>query len=308
METARPLASGSVRRKRLWREIKNSAGWYPFILVNIIVFVVFTALPYILMVQYSFTQFDMLSPAKFIGLQNYARLLTDNTFHIAVKNTIAYTLMDVPFNIVLSLLVAILVNQITRGVTFFRTSLFLPNITSITVLALIFFRFLSPRPDAPLNYIIGLFGIPPQKWFVSETLALPSVVGVSVWQSFGYFMILWLAGLKSIPMELYDAAKVDGASGWRMQWYMTLPLLRPTAAFIIMIATIGALQVFSSIYLLTGGGPVHATTTVAFYLYQRAFTFAELGYACAISIVLFAAIMTVTTIQGKYLRFGESHY
>lgn len=292
----------------MWKEVRNSAGWYPFIIVNILVFLLFTAIPYIMMVQISFTKYDMLSPMKFVGLQNYQKLLTDDIFHIAVKNTIAYTLMDVPFNIVLSLLVAILVNQAMRGVTFFRTAFFLPNITSITVLALIFFRFLSPRPDAPLNYIIGLFGIPPQKWLVSEALALPSVVGISVWQSFGYFMILWLAGLKSIPVELYDAARVDGASGWRMHWWMTIPLLRPTAAFIIMIATIGALQVFSSVYLLTGGGPIHATTTVAFYLYQRAFTFAELGYACTISIFLFVLIMAVTTVQGKYLRFGESTF
>ena len=308
MQTAQSLAGTSVTRKHLWREIRNSAGWYPFILVNIIVFVVFTLVPYILMVQYSFTQYDMLSPAKFVGLKNYAHLFNDNLLHVSLKNTIAYTLMDVPFNITLSLLVAILVNQAIRGVNVFRTLFFLPNITSITVLALIFFRFLSPRPDAPLNYIIGIFGIPPQKWFNSEQLALPSIVGVSVWQTFGYYMILWLAGLKAIPAELYDASKVDGASGWKMHWYMTLPLLRPTAAFIIMIATIGALQVFASIYLLTGGGPVYATTTVAFYIYQRAFTFAELGYACCMSIMLFVIIMAVTSIQGRYLRFGESHY
>ena len=153
-----------------------------------------------------------------------------------------------------------------------------------------------------------MFGLPWQKWLVDEYLALPSIVGIAIWGSFGYYMILWLAGLKAIPSELYDASKVDGASGWKMHWYMTIPLLRPTAAFIIVIATIQALQVFGSIYMLTGGGPVNATTTVAFYIYQRAFTFAELGYACTVSIVLFVIIMAVAIMQGKFLRFGESIY
>jgi ABC-type sugar transport system permease subunit len=216
--------------------------------------------------------------------------------------------MDVPLNVVLSLFVAILINRPLRGMNVFRTIFFLPNVTSITVLAIIFFRFLAPRPDGPINYLIGLIGLPPQNWLLDEKLALPSVVGMAIWASFGYYMILWLAGLKSISSELYDASKVDGAAGWKMHWYMTLPLLRPTAAFILMISTIGALQVFGSIYLLTGGGPLRSTTTVAFHIYQRAFTFAELGYACSVSILLFVIIMAVSILQGKYLKFGESIY
>ena len=290
------------------RELRNSAGWYPFILVNLIVFIVFTAVPYVLMIQYSFTQYDMLSPMKYVGLKNFIHLTDDRILHIALKNTLAYTLMDVPLNVSISLIVAIFINRAERGMGFFRTLFFMPNITSITVLALIFFRLLAPRPDGPLNYLLHFFGIPWQKWLVDEYLALPSVVGIAIWGSFGYFMILWLAGLKAIPSELYDASKVDGASGLKMHWYMTIPLLRPTAAFIIVIATIQALQVFGSIYMLTGGGPVNATTTVAFYIYQRAFTFAELGYACTVSLVLFAIIMGVAIIQGKFLRFGESIY
>jgi ABC-type sugar transport system permease subunit len=260
------------------------------------------------MIQYRFTKFDMLTPPVFIGLQNFEHMANDQILLIALKNTVAYTLMDVPLNVVLSLFVAILINRPLRGMNVFRTIFFLPNVTSITVLAIIFFRFLAPRPDGPINYLIGLIGLPPQNWLLDEKLALPSVVGMAIWASFGYYMILWLAGLKSISSELYDASKVDGAAGWKMHWYMTLPLLRPTAAFILMISTIGALQVFGSIYLLTGGGPLRSTTTVAFHIYQRAFTFAELGYACAVSILLFVIIMAVSILQGKYLKFGESIY
>jgi len=144
---------------------------------------------------------------------------------------------------------------------------------------LIFRRFLSPRPDGPLNFLVGLVGIPPQKWLIDVSQALPSIVGISLWEAFGYFMVIWLAGLQSIPDELYAAAKVDGADGWRLHRHITIPLLRPTAAFIIVISTIGALQIFGSF-----------------------------GYASALSVLFFAIILIITLIQSRYLRFGDEIY
>lgn len=137
---------------------------------------------------------------------------------------------------------------------------------------------------------------------------MPSIVGISLWEAFGYFMVIWLAGLQAIPTELYDAAKVDGANGWRLHRYVTIPLLRPTAAFIIVIATIGALQVFGSIFILTGGGPVYATTTVVYQIYNEAFNFGRFGYASALSILFFFIILLIALIQSRYLRFGEDVY
>jgi ABC-type sugar transport system permease subunit len=173
------------------------------------------------------------------------------------------------------------------------------------VLALIFRRFLSPRPDAPINYLLGLAGIPAQRFLVDVNQAMPSVVAISLWEAFGYYMVIWLAGLQGIPSELYDAARVDGAEGWRLHRYVTIPLLRPTAAFVIVISTIGALQVFGSIFILTGGGPVYATTTVAYHIYGQAFNF---GYASALSVFFFLLILLITWLQSKYLRFGEDVY
>lgn len=302
------LRSARLTREGLYRRMKESLPWYPFILVNVVVFVAFTGVPYALMVGYSFHHWDILTPMKLAGLENYAHLVDDSLLHLALKNTLAYTLMEVPLQVVLSLLVAIFVSRPLRGMKFFKTLYFLPNVTSITVLCLIFWRFLAPRPDGPINYLIGLLGIPPQTYFVDPKLALPSIVGVSIWSGFGYYMLLWLAALKGIPVELYDAAKVDGASGWKVHYYVTLPLLRPTAAFITIIATIGALKVFGSIYMLTGGGPLHATTTVAYHIYQLAFVFNQMGYACTVSILLLFLILAITLLQGKYLRFGEGLY
>jgi ABC-type sugar transport system permease subunit len=295
-------------RRQFWRRIKSSLPWYPFIIVNIVVLVVFNLVPWISMLGLSVQKTDMLTPSKFVGLGNYVSMLRDQHLGRALKNTFQYLLMYVPVMVVTSLFVAILVNRQILGMRFFRALFFLPNVTSIAVLSLVFWRFLSPRPDGPINYLLGLVGIPPQKFLVSVKQALPSIVAISLWQSFGYYMVIWLAGLQGIPSELYDAALVDGASGWKLHRFITLPLLRPTAAFIIVVSTIGALQVFGSIYILTGGGPVYATTTVVYHIYQQAFNFGRLGYSSTLSIFLFVIILIITYVQSRYLHFGEDVY
>ena len=260
------------------------------------------------MFRYSVLKTDLLSTREFVGIDHFVRMLSDAKLHKAMLNTAWFTIMYIPLLVVVSLGVAVLVNRPLRGMKAFRALYFLPNITSVAVLALIFRRFLSPRPDGPLNFLIGLVGIQPQKWLIDVNQAMPSIVGISLWEAFGYFMVIWLAGLQAIPSELYDAAKVDGANGWRLHRYVTIPLLRPTAAFIIVIATIGALQVFGSIFILTGGGPVYATTTVVYQIYNEAFNFGRFGYASALSILFFLIILLVALIQSRFLRFGEDIY
>lgn len=290
------------------RRLRRSWPWYPFILVNIVVFLVFNFVPWISMFTTAFYETDLLSRRDFVGFANFTRMAGDAHFHRALANTFQFALMYVPLLLAVSLFVAILVNRPLPGMRFFRMTYFLPNITSIAVLALIFRRFLSPRPDGPINFVLGLVGIPAQKFLVDVNQALPSVVAISLWEAFGYYMVIWLAGLQGIPSELYDAARVDGAEGWRLHRYVTIPLLRPTAAFIVVVSTIGALQVFGSIFILTGGGPVYATTTVAYHIYGQAFNFGRFGYASALSIFFFLLILLITWLQGKYLRFGEDVY
>ena len=290
------------------RRLRRSLPWYPFIIVNTVIFLVFNLVPWISMFRYSVLKTDLLSTREFVGLNHFVTMLTDAKLHKAMLNTVWFTVMYIPLLVAVSLGVAVLVNRPLRGMKAFRALYFLPNITSVAVLSLIFRRFLSPRPDGPINFLIGLVGIPPQKWLIDVNQAMPSIVGISLWEAFGYFMVIWLAGLQAIPSELYDAAKGDGANGWRLHRYVTIPLLRPTAAFIIVIATIGALQVFGSIFILTGGGPVNATTTVVYQIYSEAFNFGRFGYASALSILFFVIILIVALIQSRYLRFGEDIY
>lgn len=302
-------ASLTAPRSTLWqKQICRSLAWYPFILVNLIVFLVFNFVPWLSMIATAFYDTDLLSKREFVGLGNFVRMAGDEHFHRALINTAQFSLMYVPALLALSLLVAILVNRPLPGMRFFRGLYFLPNITSIAVLALIFRRFLSPRPDGPINYLLGLAGIPPQNFLLDVNQALPSVVAISLWEAFGYYMVIWLAGLQGIPAELYDAAKVDGADGWRLHRYVTIPMLRPTAAFVVVVSTIAALQVFGSIFILTGGGPVFATTTIAYHIYSQAFNFGRFGYASALSIVFFLIVLVITLLQSKYFRFGEDIY
>ncbi|MEZ4860755.1 MAG: sugar ABC transporter permease [Caldilineaceae bacterium] len=302
------LQLGESGQATWWKRLKRSLPWYPFILVNLVVFVIFNFVPWISMITTSFYETDLLAKREFVGLGNLARMAADDQFHRALRNTFQFVLMYVPALVVLSLVVAILVNRPRLGMKFFRALYFLPNITSIAVLSLVFRRFLSPRPDGPINYLLSFAGIPAQKFLIDVNQALPSIVMISLWEAFGYFMVIWLAGLQGIPKELYDAALVDGADGWRIHRYVTLPLLRPTAAFIIVISTIGSLQIFGSIFILTGGGPVYATTTVVYHIYGQAFNFGRFGYASSLSIFFFLIILVITLIQSKFLRFGEEIY
>ncbi|MXZ23589.1 MAG: sugar ABC transporter permease [Caldilineaceae bacterium SB0665_bin_21] len=302
--TLRPVA----QRRALTKRILKSLPWYPFIIINLVVFVVFNLWPWLSMFQTATFKTDLLSHREFVGLDNFVKMAGDELLHLALKNTFLFALLYVPPLVVVSLLVAILVNQKLRGMKFFRSVYFLPNVTNIAVLALVFRRFLSPRDDAPFNYLLGLVGIPAQRFLLDIHQALASIAGLGVWQSFGFFMVIWLAALQAIPQPLYDAGRVDGAYGWRLHRHVTIPLLRPTAAFVVVITTIGALQEFGAIFILTGGGPVNATTTAVYHIYSQAFNFTRFGYASALSILLFLIILVIAYIQNRYLKFDEEVY
>lgn len=291
-----------------YRRLKASLKWYPYILVNLAVFVVFNLMAWLLVVYLSFQDWDLLGPRSFVWFGNWSELFRDHMLLTALTNTMLYFLMYMPIVLSFSLIVAIILNSGIRWFRIARSSLFVPRITSVAVLAGVFWRLFSPRSDSPMNYLIGLFGIAPQDWLVDIKLALPCVVIVALWQGLGYYAIIWLAGLQTVPTELYDAAAVDGASGWSAHWHVTLPLLRPTAAFNVVVTTIQSLQLFVPIYVLTGGGPVYSTTTVVYYLYLKAFYFMEMGYASTIAIVVFGIIVIGTYLQRKILRSEEALY
>ncbi len=309
--TIRSVSRGGAATARApsWRSrLKKSWTWYLFIAPNVISFLVFTVFVWALLIYLGFTHWNMMGSIQWAGLENYRDLVADPVYWKALRNTAEYAAMYVVPVTGLALLLAVLVNQRLPGIYAFRAMYYLPVVTSIAVIALIWGFMLVPTPDAPLNYLIGQLGIPPQKWLLDIKVAMPSVTGMSVWSSLGYYMVLWLAGLQGVPEELYDAAKIDGAGGWRLFLNVTMPMLRPTTIFIVMVTTIGAFQIFGAIYILTGGGPAHATVTMVYYVWQRAFLRDDMGEASAISITLFAIILVVTLIQRRLLNWTEELY
>jgi multiple sugar transport system permease protein len=239
---------------------------------------------------------------KFVGLNNYARLLEDTRFHQAVGNTLYYAIFSVPLTMALGLLIALLLNNQIRARGLFRTLYYLPVVTPLVIAAIIW-KWLYNGDYGLINYYLIQLGLidKPLLWLSDPNLAMPAVILMSVWKGVGFHMVVYLAGLQAIPEELFDAAKVDGAGSIRRLRSITIPLLAPTSFFLFVISTIGSLQVFTEIYVMTNGGPLRRTTTIVYHLYQTAFKQFEMGYASAMAYALFAMIFVFTLIQMRYL-------
>lgn len=251
----------------------------------------------------SFQEWDLLTPAKFVGLQNYVRLFTtDTNFHRAAWNTLYYVLGIVPLSTALSLLLAVAMNQELKGMAFFRTAFYLPVISSTVAISVVWVWLFNPDRGL-INYFLTLLGVAhPPGWIYDMVWAKPAIILENIWHYLGYYMVLFLAGLQGIPPHLYEAAEVDGASKWKQFWKITLPLLSPTTFLVIVLRVIGAFQIFEEVYVMTDGGPWHASESVVYYVYQNAFRSFRMGYASAQAILLFVVIFTFTLIQFKLQR------
>jgi ABC-type sugar transport system permease subunit len=254
----------------------------------------------------SLHKWNLLSPMKFVGAANYVRLFNTPDFWNALRVTVLYVVGVVPAALVIAIIAAILLNQRIYGLSIYRIMIYLPVITSMAAAALIFVYLLDPDYGL-VNYILSLFGIPKLRWLHDPSLALPAVIGVGVWKDIGYNAIILLAGLQGIPRVYYEAAKIDGANTRQVIWKITLPLLSPAIFFIVVIQVIAALKVFTSIKVMTEGGPAKATESIPLYLYNNAFRYNKMGYASAVALVLFVIIFVFTMLQ---FRFGERrvHY
>ncbi|WP_035452650.1 carbohydrate ABC transporter permease [Alicyclobacillus herbarius] len=278
--------------------VDQALAGYLFIFPAIVALSVFLIGPIFYAFYISFQQFSFLDPqsAKFIGLGNYIRLFHDPVFLRALGNTSLYSLGVVPVQSAIALLLAIVVNQV-RGKTFFRVAYYLPTVTS-TVAVSVMFIFLF-QPHGLLNQFLALFGIQGPNYFNSPTFALPAIMAMAVWSTVGQFMIIYLAGLQDIPDELYEAAAIDGASGWKVTRYITIPMLRRTTFLVIVMSLIGTFQVFDQAYVVSdgSGGPLNSTLTVILDLFNKGFKDMQMGYASAMAFVLFAIILILTLIQ-----------
>ena len=256
----------------------------------------------------SFTNYSMVSPGTtvFIGLDNYRRLMYDESFQLSLKNTILFCVGTVPTTTVLAIILANTIHHTPRYQTFFRSSLFLPSMISVTVLSLIFVQLYSA--DGYLSYLIRLTGIQTEHSgiLISEKTALAGIMGTDILVGTGYFCILFLAAIKNIPVELYESAEMVGAGAWHKFIYITLPLIRPMILFSMVIGTIKGFQIFTEMYVMTKGGPLHSTTTVIYYIYDLAFRDFRMGYASAVAYILLILMAFMAWIQIRLFVRNEA--
>jgi multiple sugar transport system permease protein len=269
--------------------------------------VVFFGLPVLAAFLLSFTDYDIYSigdPAstRFVGLRNYTELLANPLFWTALKNTLYFVLVGGPLSVITSLVAALLVNsKLVRFRAFFRAAFFAPWVTTMVAVALVW-RYLYHPQYGPINALLGLVGIGPIDWLGSTTWAMPAIILLSVWKNFGYNMLVFLAGLQSIPEELYEAAQLDGAGPWQRFRNVTLPMLGPTFIFVGVVTMIAAFQIFSEPYVMTQGGPLKSTTTLVLFMYEEGFRWWRLGIAAAIAMVLFLLTLAGTLLQLRLRR------
>ncbi|HWS36574.1 MAG TPA: sugar ABC transporter permease [Actinoplanes sp.] len=287
----------ATRRRRGRVVARNTALGWAFLLPNFAGFTLLTLVPVGLLFYYAFTEWNVFGGATWTGLDNFEQLVGDKSFWTALGNTVYYAAFHIPLTLVVSLGLALLLNRKLRGVAFFRTVAFFPYITSIVAIAQIWNMLLSPG-FGPVNEVLRFIGVAnPPGWTSSADWSMPAVIVVSTWRDMGYYMLLFLAGLQTIPKQLHEAAMVDGASAWDRFRAVTLPGLRPTTFFVTVLLTINSFKVFDIILVMTDGGPGQSTLVLSQYIFQKGFEENQFGYASAVSIVLFALCFVVTVIQ-----------
>ena len=305
---ALPIPFGAARRRRR-RGPRAGEGWWAllFLAPTLVGLALLSAGPILASFGISLTDWDLLTPPTFVGLENYRSLVGDDRFLVALRNTAFYTLLSVPIGMVLALGLALALNQPLRGIALIRTAYFLPVVTSATAVGLVWAWIYSPA-NGLLNQVIGAIGLPPQRWISDPFWAMPSIIAMSIWQGLGINVIVFLAGLQAIPQEYYDAAAVDGAARWARFRNVTLPLLTPSLFFTGVLSLIGAFQIFDQVYILARPGkPTEATITLVYFIYESGFKFFRMGEAAAASWILFLIVAVLTVIyfrsQNRWVHY-----
>ena len=294
-----------VKKIRMTGATKEALSGYAFLLPNFFGFLIFTSIPVFASFALAFFKWDLLSPAQFVGFDNFVKLVTDKNFWYYCYNTV-FLMLAIPFSILGSLALAVVLNKALKGIAFFRTIYFLPTISS-GVAIFVLWRWLYNTDIGLFNSVIQQFGelininLQGFPWLTDEKWSKPALVIMSTWQTVGGpNMILYLAALQGVPISLYEAADIDGANGWQKFWQITWPMISPTTFFIVIMSVIGGWQSgFDAAYIMTGGGPNHSTTTVMFYIWENAFSWNYMGYAATLSWFLFIVILVFTIFNWR---------
>lgn len=306
MAVATMPARSRRRPEQRQRRRRQTLVAYAFLAPSLIIFLVFRHGPAVSSLFLGFFEWSIVDTPRFVGLANYDRLLNDEIFWRALRNTVAFTLMTVPADIAISLGLALLLNQGLRGLTFFRLAFFVPVVTATAIVAVVW-RWLY-QPAGLVNGVLEALGVPAINWLSDPQWALPAIAVMAVWKNVGFNMLIFLAGLQGIPAVYEEAARIDGAGRGSIFRNITLPLLRPVFVLVTILTTIGSFQVFDSAYVMTNGGPFYATTTLVFYIYSNAFDQYQMGYAAAVAFVLFWIILAISLLQRRFLKGGDDVY
>lgn len=291
---------------KTWDQDRQKFTPYLFLLPALVILGLTVFYPAVQAFYLSFTQYeyDLTQPPVWIGFKNFQRLLSDPIFWQTFRNTLLYLFCVVPILVILPLALAILVNQKLRGIHWFRVAYYVPVIISMVV-AGIAWKWLY-ADNGLLNQLLRMISLPAIPWLTDPAWAIFSVMAVTVWKGLGYYMVIYLAGLQAIPQDLYEAAAIDGSDGIKKHWDITVPLMRPYLFLVAVISAISATKVFEEVYVMTRGGPNHASETIVYYLYNKAFGELEISYACTIGLVMFLLILVLSAIRLSVERFTTS--
>ncbi|MBE3595507.1 MAG: sugar ABC transporter permease [Hydrogenibacillus sp.] len=277
---------------------KSYHAWF-FLLPALVLLLVFNFIPAIWVILLSFMEYNVIQPMEWVGLANYIRLANDAEFWNALKNTLYYWFLVTPALVIIPIFVAVLVNQKLVGIKFFRLTIYFPFLVSVVVTAIMWGWML--RSDGVINYVLSLLNLEPVSWLTKKSTAMPSLAMITIWQGIGYYMLIYLGGLQAIPNELYESAELDGAGFLRKQWHITFPMLRPVIFFVAVVSTMAAFKEFTLMLVMTEGGPLGATQTVVYLIFEKAFRSLDMGYASTIATVLFVIILALTILNRRFL-------
>ena len=290
------------KKKLSGRKRDERVAAYIFVAPAVILLIAFLVVPMIYTVYFSGFKYQIMRPdaMKFIGLENYQKLFSDKNFWLALKNTVYFTVIVVPCQCVLALALALLVSKKFRGVAVFRTMYFAPQLTSMVVISVLWSVLYNANPNTGLiNSILVSLGMSPIKFLSDASTAMNSIIFMSAWQGAGYQMMIFLAGLQGIPRDQYEAASVDGATKFKQFLYITIPGLKGTIKYVIMITMIQAMRLFTQPYIMTQGGPKNSTKTLVYYIYTQGFQKGNFGYACSIAAVFFVIVVCMSMAMKK---------
>ncbi len=292
LESPRCFASLRMTRGRRSTEVRNLPKALAFLSPWILGFCFFTIAPIVLSLYWSFCRYSLLKPARFYGLANYRQIVIDQDFWTSLGTTLYYAAMALPAGMIVSLGLALLLNQKIKGQGIYRTLIYLPSLVPIAASSLLWLWIFNTRYGL-LNELLSLIGIAGPGWLTNAHWAMPSLALMSIWGT-GNTVVIYLAGLQDVPTELYESAEIDGANSWHRLWHVTIPMISPVIFFNLIMAIIGTFNVFAMPYMMTAGGPAHATYFYAMYLFENAFVFLKMGYACALAWIQLIIVLALT--------------